>query len=1824
MTLIERTRFSTRRSRPSSVVPEEYRPRVRRRISETQRIQQCLRYGITANSSNIEDCERMQLDLKRKLDILHPGMSESLEELYTGEESEMEKKMLLGGRRFEISKNLLSVSKCPVCLQIGIEDHEQVALKKLGSAWTVSKTVFSCSCQQCIRKEKYSVSWKYFHNLLIDEISQTLVCDDCFPKIKKREAALGAIENLFSHAQVPSCLQQLTYAEEAAIARISVITNAKRLKSGARLMKGHSAFLMHDNHNLIENLPRLPRDLSIILVERKSSKTGLVNTLRVRRGVIRDALTFLLAKSPAYSDVRVSEDVLSMYPNDGFLTFTEDASVQSDDETLVFLKISDCCANREATNIVLDDELAQSDSDEDDDGPAPLQSSNLTPDEGMCSSEDLVNERIAETTEESIANMLVPENERVRTVMQDKYLPFQDVPYFFSKAFPTLFTPNESIDCNRFPGRKEITNDFKISSGRSNSLSFKEWIDLLMRAPDGRFVRHPGFKFALLNLKQREMMLMQSRGAIRMEENEEVPNVDELKQIFLNPANEREGRIIANRYMHRISTRGSTVQGSTSYFFEKKSEFDHFILAKNDDDDEFPVLFHSSSFAEFHDSAFHRLLLQYLTLTGQESFLTVESNGYSSVNINKETLSKSIINNLNVVNEYFVKRTEKFFHFVLKEQCEITDYLIRFEFAKSRGMIHYHSILYAKWHKEFHSILNPCVTAKTIEELNEREAQCAQNLESFLFNKIGLTTMHPGGTDDDDIVGVENDVSILIQNDKPTELGNRRSFPFPEGCAFQDEHVLRKNFFEIPCNEQSRKADLIHVVNRTMLHSCSKGYCAKDSKKIGNNCEECRFGFKFSRNKVWKNGKIVSETLISEGKTLKSCAELDSTSSMVKLRTACNHPRIVAYSGPLAQVLRCNADFTPIIAPYRDSYFFQDVRVRSSENDEVAMVQSSRPYFNKDIILQGIMKYIVSYACKAEMSVSQLHRAFKSIILKSSDTATHLTIGARLGNALLKQRMIPSNEAVFLLQGLCYVRYSRSPKKVWLSKQFRLLKNAALLQDSIESEQPATCLGPFQKFMKRSQIESHQCFHTYIVEARLTHGVIQFPVYKNMKLSFTYPFDGFTMTSILLRRKPFLHDESDIFVSIEILKNRTTLGQSESDVFSLDESFVEFLHSTYCPNGLKKRIQRAKTSFGREQYQNCSTEESPRVEERAESLVVTLDTNDSHAQLFEASSDTSVAAFDDFDAQATHDGNHNFFPMSGEVIDDLRSSVHSPNLSLLPETNERISCESFSPTCNPGTANSEQKMLMLSVFRAMKEIFITGKLRTNLRLHVQGQAGTGKSFIINVLSFANDILFIALKQGNHKKAAAKIYCPTGSASSQVNGQTIHSGLKVNPQNKKGMSDEVISEMQERFKETKLLLIDEKSMIGLKLFGLLDEKLCIFMNEGEFYENFGHLNIIVLFGDFMQLPPVGDRPIFTDVMLKECEKKGRKAFLHFNMGFELVQSVRQRNDPALGSLLEKMRTGSCSESDWVSFSKRNIEYLDSNQKKEFQLARTIHAHVKNLNVQRQNEAYIRGFKNVVNALQKLNGSHVRHDSGKLIGMASVIPRVLTIAPGACIRLTANLFGENGPKCGLFNGAVGYVQEIVYDPRANLDPGLISTLLPDFLVIEFPGYKGVPFFEEECKKHHVPIFQKQVPCSRWCCSRTGFPIILYSATTIHKTQGMTIAHGEPFEKIVVHISEAMENRFPGIHYTAFSRVKRLQDLAFKGELSKEFMLSIGKTQAAQEQKNAIQMLRDLQPNVCSEDVDQEYIDFWEWVNELCITNEVHQDWKDMCTLILSSLK
>ena len=255
-------------------------------------------------------------------------------------------------------------------------------------------------------------------------------------------------------------------------------------------------------------------------------------------------------------------------------------------------------------------------------------------------------------------------------------------------------------------------------------------------------------------------------------------------------------------------------------------------------------------------------------------------------------------------------------------------------------------------------------------------------------------------------------------------------------------------------------------------------------------------------------------------------------------------------------------------------------------------------------------------------------------------------------------------------------------------------------------------------------------------------------------------------------------------------------------------------------------------------------------------------------------------------------------------VDWCAAANSYPNLresSFIPRSKERFDTTSHqTSSVDPLKLQSKQ----LQAYQLVK-VHFQQNISDPLRMIISGTAGTGKSYLIH-----------CLKQMLKEKM--KVAAPTGVAAFNVEGYTLHSLLDLPTRGElKELEGNRLQQLQIRFKEVKYLIIDEMSMVGRKLFGQVDSRLRqAFPHAAD--QVLGGCSCL-LFGDFGQLPPVMDLPLYSSLSRSPLSDLGRTAYQMFDKAVILAQVMRQNGeDPEqviFRDTLLSLRDGNLTTSQW---------------------------------------------------------------------------------------------------------------------------------------------------------------------------------------------------------------------------------------------------------------------------------------------------------------------
>ncbi len=379
---------------------------------------------------------------------------------------------------------------------------------------------------------------------------------------------------------------------------------------------------------------------------------------------------------------------------------------------------------------------------------------------------------------------------------------------------------------------------------------------------------------------------------------------------------------------------------------------------------------------------------------------------------------------------------------------------------------------------------------------------------------------------------------------------------------------------------------------------------------------------------------------------------------------------------------------------------------------------------------------------------------------------------------------------------------------------------------------------------------------------------------------------------------------------------------------------------------------------------------------------------------------------------------------------------------------------------------------------------------------VTGPAGTGKSAILAELQLVLPVTVTAT---------------TGLAAINVCGSTIHSwsgiGVDTDPE---VIMDKLKPYTKDRIRACDYLAIDEISMMGATMMDLLD---FILQQVRCSSEPFGGLTLI-MFGDFFQLPPVGDLEFAFQSDAWQ------------NLNPEVVQLTRiyRQLDPAFQKMLNGVRYGK-PDPDSMNLLASRINAPDSMPDRV-----PVKLYPTNRDVDHENRMMLDLIKD-----QELHTFDAVDFASHPVQLGILKkncrwPEELELKIGARIMLLLNHDVENG----LANGSMGLVTGF-RDAGWEDEEGKVRDLAV-LVSFDIAPDQIIPI---EREKFEVKAVESS--SGRWVskvvASREQFPLRLAYAITIHKSQGMSL------DKVKIYLASCFE---AGQAYVALSRARTLEGL------------------------------------------------------------------------------
>lgn len=409
-------------------------------------------------------------------------------------------------------------------------------------------------------------------------------------------------------------------------------------------------------------------------------------------------------------------------------------------------------------------------------------------------------------------------------------------------------------------------------------------------------------------------------------------------------------------------------------------------------------------------------------------------------------------------------------------------------------------------------------------------------------------------------------------------------------------------------------------------------------------------------------------------------------------------------------------------------------------------------------------------------------------------------------------------------------------------------------------------------------------------------------------------------------------------------------------------------------------------------------------------------------------------------------------------------------------------------------------------------------------IFITGPGGTGKSFLIK-----------KIKSDLEAKGQGHAVCAlTGCAAVLLNccAKTIHSWAGIGIAS--GTQEEIVAKVMKNtrtvtnWRSIKTLIIDEISMMSVKIFEILDK---VGRNARKQYMRpFGGIQLIFI-GDFYQLPPVGSKsetetcqfcfesPLWENTFQPDCHIQ--------------LKTLYRQTDPTYIKVLEEVRSGKLSE--------ETVAILKSRTEVKFDEANSIIKPTKlfprNVDADAVNQTMYAKIKDeeVSYDLRRIYNMSIYSETGKPIPL-NILARCSELSHDE-VEKQLNLYTETSN----LSNSIKLKKDAVVMCLANLDTesgicngsqGVIVDFVTNTLGQKIPIVK---FLNGVTMRIQPKIYQHD-DYPKFGVEQ--IPLRLAWAFTIHKSQGVTLQIAEM--DIGSRVFEC------GQTYVALSRVKNLEGL------------------------------------------------------------------------------
>ena len=326
-------------------------------------------------------------------------------------------------------------------------------------------------------------------------------------------------------------------------------------------------------------------------------------------------------------------------------------------------------------------------------------------------------------------------------------------------------------------------------------------------------------------------------------------------------------------------------------------------------------------------------------------------------------------------------------------------------------------------------------------------------------------------------------------------------------------------------------------------------------------------------------------------------------------------------------------------------------------------------------------------------------------------------------------------------------------------------------------------------------------------------------------------------------------------------------------------------------------------------------------------------------------------------------------------------------------------------------------------------------------LYIGGEAGTGKSYLLRLLmEAARRIPKMSGKELD--KPHYLTMAPTGVAAYIIQGMTIESALGIMPSSNRSFKmggQSKNSQFRFTYEDLKVIFIDEISMVDSNKLNIINLRLQEIRGNNLFM---GGVSIIC-FGDFGQLPPVGNPEMIWGKCTTDSRSKAAPNLWDDNFKIFYLKMKMRSKDDKYSEICDQVRKGELTPEviEYLKDRERpcpSEDNLQQYQEGKISIIVTTNADRKKINSEKLDSLI--PDQPAVNVVSVDKATNVLNPPpiplGQPLTRTGQLESEFTFKKGAPVMITANSQEPRHKMNGIVNGVRGFIDSFQYEEDGSL--------------------------------------------------------------------------------------------------------------------------------------------------------------------------------------------